>query len=103
MKPFLDTVKYVRSRYPSLREISDVYQTALEHHDEYTSVAEEGFSDEMSKRLSTLHNVSMAEMNYIHEQKDSIWREQMKNWIDGHIEAHEQILQHLKSARERFL
>jgi len=80
--------------------VIDTHKSTLSRYNEATR--EGGENEEMAARCETVLNTTMAEIETYHTQKLEDFQALTKDYLDGEIEFHEQVLARLKAARRMF-
>ncbi|CAG8495465.1 13262_t:CDS:2 [Acaulospora colombiana] len=101
--------------YKEYNQPATNYEPLIDMHygtyKKYKEVSDENLSQEQSEdsyveairsRCDTVFNVTLAEVNRIHEERVRDFQEGTKQYLDGQIEFHEKVLEELRQARANF-
>ncbi|CAG8590116.1 2465_t:CDS:10 [Ambispora leptoticha] len=76
-------------------------EVAITENDE-ASKTENPDSEEIRSRCETVFNVTLAEVDRIHDERVTDFKDITKKFLDGQIELYEKILEELRQARSNF-
>ncbi|KAJ3137645.1 hypothetical protein HK101_003869, partial [Irineochytrium annulatum] len=93
---FAERSEDYRARMPALHSLSTLHAIAMERAEYAGGVGADG----VRSRVETIVNVTAAEMDRVHKEKNQQWRAWLREWVDGQIIAQEKILQALKASRD---
>nr|CAG8592184.1 9822_t:CDS:10 [Entrophospora candida] len=106
--PWLEHMKdysYPASNYEPLIDMhTGTYRKFKEVSDENANhqLLEEVDLETVKSRCDTVFNVTLAEVDRIHEERVQDFREVTRQYLDGQIEFHEKVLEELRQARANF-
>ncbi|RIA99387.1 hypothetical protein C1645_747570 [Glomus cerebriforme] len=80
--------------YKKFKEVSEENESL--HHLEDVDI------ETIRSRCDTVFNVTLAEVDRIHDERVKDFQENTKQYLDGQIEVHEKILEELRQARSAF-